>query len=255
MISRYNAWLNNVALSEVSPDIYISDIEYEPTMSKASTNAIGKRDGQYSGHEKYVESNKITVYFEARAYKTADRQRIVQDVIAWGANGGWLQCSDRIGQRIYVKASKLPNISSVMRWLDNLSIEFTAYDYPFWVGDFPSTVTLENGATGTLFLPGVWRSQAELSVLALSSVTSINVQVGNTNLILSGLAMESGDVLTLTYTDENHIMEIKHGSTSVLNKRAAESDDDLLAEPGSNDLAFTSDGFAFCTIKVKGVWL
>ncbi len=255
MISRYNAWLNNVALSEVNPDIYISDIAYQPTMSKANVYAIGKRDGQYSGAERHVESNRITIYFEVRAYKTEDRQRIVQDVISWASKGGWLQCSDRIGQRIYVKPSKYPTVSSVMRWLDNLAIEFTAYDYPFWESVYPTTVTLENGATGVLFLPGVWRSFAELSILAASPVTDVNIKVGNTKLILSGLTMESGDTLKLSYTDENHIMEIKQGQTSVLNKRTANSDDDLIAEPGNNELEFTANDSAFCTITVKGVWL
>lgn len=255
MISRYNAWLNNVALSEVNPDIYVSDIAYQPTMAKANTYAIGKRDGQYSGSEKYVESNRIVVYFTVRAYKTADRQRVVQDVISWATKGGWLQCSDRIGQRIYVKMSKAPTVNSVMRWLDNLSVEFTAYDYPFWVSDYPTTATLENGATGSLFLPGVWRSYAELSVLAASSITDINIKVGNTKLILSGLTMESGDVLKLSYTDENHIMEIKQGNTSVLDKRTAASDDDLIAEPGRNELEFTANDSAFCTVTIKGVWL
>lgn len=255
MISRYNAWLNNIALSEVNPDIYVSDIEYEPTLSDENTYAIGKRDGQYSGREKFVESNRIIIYFEARAYKTENRQRIVQDVISWASKGGWLQCSDRVGQRIYVKPSKFPAVSSVMRWLDNLSVEFTAYDYPFWESTYPTTVTLENGATGVLFLPGVWRSFAELSVLAASSVTDVNIKVGNTKLILSGLTMESGDTLKLSYTDENHIMEIKQGQTSVLNKRTANSDDDLIAEPGNNALEFTANDSAFCTISIRGVWL
>jgi phage-related protein len=254
MISRYAVWLNDVSLAEVDPTIYVSDIGYNPSAPKFNSSRLGGRDGQYSGAD-YIEKNVITVSFEIHEYHTARRQEIAQDVANWASNGGWLKTSDRVSQKIYVKPTRFPAVSSVMRWTENLTVEFTAFDFPYWQDEEPQTVTLENGGTGELFVSGVRPTAAEMALTASANISSINVQVGASRLILSDLGAVSGDVITVSYTDEHHILEIKKNGASILNKRTAASNDDLIVAPGLNAVSFSADGGATCTISVRGVYL
>lgn len=255
MISRYNAWINDVALSEIHPDVYVMDIAYQPVSTSINVSDRGGQDGQHSGQNAHVKNNKVVITFMVRAYETNARQSIVQDVIWWAGKGGWLKCSDRLGQKMYVKPSKYPAASSVMRWSDPLTIELTAYEYPFWVSDAVTEVTLSNGQTSSVYMAGVWESCAEAEVTANAAVTSLTITVGDTSITFSGLSMASGDVLTISYTDEKHIMEIKLNGSSALNKRTASSADDLIVHPGANAVSFTADGNASCVIKVREVRL
>ena len=254
MISRYAVWLNDVFLADVDPTIYVSDISYNPSAPKFNSSRLGGRDGQYSGTD-YIEKNVITVSFEIHEYHTARRQEIAQSVANWASNGGWLKTSDRVSQKIYVKPTRFPAVSSVMRWTENLTVEFTAFDFPYWQDEEPQTVTLENGDTGELFVSGVRPTAAEMALTASANISSINVQVGASRLILSDLGAVSGDVITVSYTDEHHILEIKKNGTSILNKRTAASNDDLIVAPGLNAVSFSADGSATCTISVRGVYL
>lgn len=255
MISRYNVWLNDVSLSEINPDIYVANISYQPSAVSIDVVNHARQDGQYSGVMRSIKNNRIAVQFMVRTYDTAGRQSIVQDIIGWAGKGGWLKCSDRLGQKIYVKPSKLPAIASVMGWTDVLTIEFTAYDYPFWLSENENKVVLTSGSDSSLFLAGVWDSFAEVEIVANAAVTSLTVVVGDSSITLNGLNLASGDVLTISYTDEHHIMEIKSNDVSLINKRTVESADDLIVNSGSNNVSFTASGDATCTLKVREVRL
>lgn len=254
MISRYAVWLNDVSLAEIDPDIYVADISYTAASPKVESSRLAASDGQYVSRD-YIDSAKVAVSFEVHAYSTARRQAIVERIAVWAANGGWLKTSDRAGQKLYVRSSRYPAVNSVMRWTDNLSVEFTAYDFPFWVDEQPNAITLAQGATGNLFVYGMRPTGAELAITAVSAVSRVEVHAGDSKLILDGISMVSGDVLNVSYTDDHHILEIKQGNTSLLNKRTAASDDDLIVSPGTNAVSFTADGNATCVLSVKGVYV
>lgn len=256
MISRCDVWLGGVALSEVSPSIYVADIAYQAASPTINTSRIAALDGGYSGKRAYLKESKITVSFAVQEYSVQRRQEVVQDVIAWAVNGGWLRASDRFGQRIYVKASKLPAVTSALRWTENLSIEFTAYDYPYWTDETPVKVTVARGDTETLKLRGTYQSCVCAVVTAGAAVTQISITVGDTTLALEDLELQDGDTVTVSYTDEFHLLQIVDGDgVSLLDKRTAASADDLIAQPGENDVSFTADGTASCLISAKGVYM
>lgn len=255
MMSRYRVWLDDASLEEISPQIYVSDISYAAASPSYTASRIGMTDGQRTGDGDYYDGAMIVVSFAIREYNTAARQAILQNVAAWAAKGGWLKTSDRPDQMIYVRCNKLPAISSVLRWTQSLSIEFAAYDFPFWVDVEPVSVTVANGDTETFFLGGIRRNYAEFTLTAGAAITSITLRVGDTTLALSSLSVSSGDTVTLSYTPDHHIMELKHGTTSILDKRTATSDDDLIAEVGENEVELTTDGTASCTVTVRGVYV
>lgn len=255
MISRYTVWLNDVSLEEIDPSIYVADISYTAASPEFSTLRLAATDGRYSGKGDYIKEAKISVSFEVHEYRTERRQEIVQNVAIWASKGGWLKTSDRMSQRIYVKPTRLPAVVSAMRWTDNLSVEFTAFDFPFWVDEYPTEITLARNGSGSLFVPGMRSTPAELAVTATAAVSQVEVHAGNSTLILQGLGLVSGDVLTVSYTDEHHILEIKNGNTSLLDKRTAESDDDLIVSPGVNTVSFSANGNSNCVISVRGVYV
>lgn len=255
MISRYEVWLNDVPLSGIDTNIYVYDISYQAAGLARTTSRIAALDGQYSGGKDYIDSNKITVSFMVREYRTARRQEIVQNVIAWASNGGWLKTNDRTGKRIRVVPTRLPAVSSVMQWTDVLSLEFTAFDFPYWQDETAQTVTLAKGKSGKLTLPGVRRTQVEAVITANAAITTFTIVCGATKIVLAGLELAAGDVVNISYTDDHHILEIKSGNTSLLNKRTAASNDDLIAEVGENSVSFSASGSATCTLSAKGVYL
>lgn len=260
MISRYNVWLNDVPLSNIDPSIYVGDIGYQAASPERSAARLAANDGQYSGSHDIFPANRIAISFMVREYSTQRRQEIVQAIIAWAINGGWLKTSDRIGQRIYVKPSRLPAVNSAVRWTDSIVIEFMAYDYPFWSSEIPTTASVASGSGVNIFVEGVHDVPAEAVITAEAALTWVSVYAGDSVLSLTGLTVAQNDTITISYTDEHHILEINQKSgntvTSLLDKRAPTSSDDLVLKPGINYITlYSGDGSSTGVFTAKGVYL
>ena len=265
MISRYEVWLNNTALSEVAPSVYISDIAYQAASLSRSTGRLAARDGQFSGNKEYFPESKVSISFSVREYDTELRQRVAQDVVLWASKGGWLNTSDRQGLRMYVKPTRLPAVFSALKWTDTLTVEFTAFDYPFWEEVKPTTVELDPGGFEQVFLHGVHSAYMCAEITAKAKLTTVTIGCAGTKIVLSGITVNSGEKIVISYTDEHHILEInnvvtdsstgKVTETSLLDKRTAGSNDDLIAKVGWNDVYFQSNASATCVLSVRGVYV
>lgn len=254
MKSRYSVTLNNVPLSALDDCIYVSDISYTPASPKHETTRYAARQGVYAG-EPYIESSRVTVSFMIRHYTTHERQQTAQQVMRWCAAGGWLQTSDRPHQRIYVRCTRFPAVESALRWTDALTVEFTAFAYPFWQDSMPATVSLSSGDTQSVFMPGVWPADIEATVTAREAITTFTITCGATSMTFSGLSVSEGGTVTISYTDDRHLLEAKADGVSVLDKRTSESSDDLVLAPGDGTVSFTADARAGCRLLIRGVWL
>lgn len=255
MISRYNVWMNDISLTEIDPAIYIADISYQAAKPSRSANRLAMADGQHSYGQDYFEESKTTVYFAVREYNTNKRQRIVQDIVTWAMNGGWLKTSDRIGQRIYVHTSQFPSVASALQWTDNLSVEFTAYDYPFWQDETANTIDLNSGDEGDLFVPGVRKTVVEAVIVPSEPMTGFAIECGDTFMGFSDLSIPADQPIKITYTDDHHILTIESNGESLLSNRTTDSDDDLALEPGMGYVYFDAETAAVCTLSVRGVYL
>ena len=263
MISRYSVSLGNVSLAGLDENIYVSDISYQAASPSRSTNQIAARDGQYSGENEHFSEAKVAVTFMARAYDTADRQEIIQKVAAWAAGGGWLTTSDRPGQRLYVVCTRYPAVTSVMRWTENLSLEFTAFDYPFWTDTTATEVTLTSSgskATKTLTLGGVRNSFVEATVTAGAAITTLEFGCGSTAIKLTGLSIANEETVRIRYENKHHTLWIHKGdyfsnATSLMDKRTTDSSDDLVAAVGANTVTFKANASASCVFRGRGVYL
>lgn len=172
MVSRFEVWVDDVALSSISPAIRIADIIYSrPQMSNSGYNYPGRSGSVITART--ASTTSCTVTFEVREYDPAKRMGIVNDINKWactwhpyspnvngyGVNGaslvssgkGILKTSDRPGQVLILAYAEPAVISSSLKWTDTLSVTFVAV-YPYWVSDETVTVTLNPGYTDTVDL-------------------------------------------------------------------------------------------------------
>ena len=253
MISRYECTLDGIALTSLSPSIYISDINYYPPEYNQETFIPAKLQGARVVRS-YKERASVTVTFQIRDYSTVMRQTICQAIVTWARDGKVLHTSDRPGQRLVCFCEQYPVITSAMRWTDDLSITFTALNVPYWQEDALSRLTISGThETGLLTVPGnAPDTVVEVTVVPQANLSEITLKVKNTQLTLSNLGAVVGDRITITY-DEQMIQSIKKNSTSILSKRTGA--DDLKAICGkSNEAEFTATAACSVTFYARGRW-
>lgn len=254
MISRYEAWLNGVALSSVNPDILIMDIEQSSANIRTETFTTAKRHGSRI-YKRRFEKASVTIRFAIRKYNIADRRAVCSDVVRWAKNGGILETNDRDGQRLRCVLDTVPIVSSALRWTDPLTITFSAYALPFWEEKSESVLHLSGtSGEGVLFVPGdVDGAMIEATVTSNGNLSTLALSANGKTITLSGISVGSGGVVELSYNDEM-VQSIKANGTSVLSKRTGA--DDLIAVcGGSNTFGFASDANVDVNFKVRGLWI
>lgn len=253
MNSRYSVTLNGEPLLQISPNIIITDINYDSPKVNIETYNVAKRHGSII-HRQYVDKKSVTISFMIREYTTARRQAVCSSVIKWAKKGGVLKINDRPGQHLDCVCESYPSVSSVRDWLSEVSITFSAFANPFWIDDIQSSIALSGTAgNGMLYVPGdAQETFVEATVKAKAALTSFTLTVGGrTMTVTSNIA--NGHTVKLEY-DKNMILSIKDNNTSILNKRTGA--DDLIAVCGErNTVSFTSSANADVVFSAKGAWL
>ena len=255
MKSRYQAILNNVALSSISDKILILDIKPVAQNIQDSTFRTAKRDGARI-NRRYIGSIGVTISFGIYEYNTSRRQDICADIARWAKNGGVLETNDRPGQYLQCVCSKMPVVDSARDWTKALQMTFMAYEVPYWQEKAAASATITGtSATGSLYVPGnADGALVEVSAKANASLSgSVVLGVNGRTLTLSGLSLSANDVIRITY-DTEAIQSIKVGNTSLLDKRTGV--DDLLANCGENNaLSLTASASVSATFSVRGLWV
>lgn len=254
MISRYEAYLNGVALGSLSTDILILDIEYPAPTIRTETFTVAKRQGSRV-HRRFVEKTLVTISFAIRNPDTRARQTICGAVAKWAKNGGILTINDRVGQRLRCVCDTPPSVSSALRWGDTLRVVFVAYSLPFWEEVVPSSLRLSGTqGSGPLFVPGsVDGAVVEAAIKANAALSTVTLGANGSTLTLSGLSVASGQTINITYND-NMVQSIKVGSTSLIDKRTGV--DDLLVNCGeTNTLTVSANASVTVDFSVRGLWL
>lgn len=251
---KYEVWMNDIALSSLSPAIFISGIAYKPATKKVNSDDIAGRDGERIENVKYKGAT-VTVSFILRKTATEYRQDINDAIVAW-ATKGILRTSDRPWKRLRVLCVDPPYIPDTCDWTTPISMTFKAFEYPFWEDTVQSVLSLAaaTSGSGTLYVPGsVGKALVEVTVTPSSSMANITLTVGNTSITLTGVSATSSASVTITYDDKG-IQQIMCGSTSILDKRTGS--DDLLAECGkTTTFSFTASAAAAVTFMARGQWL
>lgn len=248
MISRYDVYLNNIALSFLHPALKVLNIEYQDPQIDVSTAEIATRPGAYVTRQN-ITSAAVTVSFELHIYSTQARRAALDSVIAWAMQGGTLEASDREDQQLHVICTDLPAMTA-KAWTEPLSLTFTAHETPFW-----QDKTAATSDNGSIYVPGnvppaIARAQVDAVLTATEDLTECSLTVNSNTIYLSGLSLEQGDTITISH--ENGILSIRSGQTSLLDKRTGA--DDLLAVCGEWNTFYT-DGDVTAEISIRGLWL
>jgi len=253
MISRYEAYMDGIALSSVHPSLVITDISHPGSALNINTNTIADRDGVQIASRRRANTS-VSISFMLRIYNTAERQKAMQEVQRW-ASGSALEVSDRPGQVLYCVCNQMPVVSSVQKWTEVITMTFVSYEKPFWTEKYPAVFTA-TGKTGTgeLFVPGnAGKVYAEALIVPDSTLGSISLTVGTTTITLTNVSATDDDEIRIFY-DDRGIQHIRKGIASILSKRTGA--DDLVAECGKvNGVSFGAADTVTVTFSIRGCWL
>lgn len=256
MISRYEVMLDGVPLSSMHDELMILDVQHTPAQRQANVARKAKGHGGYvSGI--YQQQTTVSVLFELHVYDIRERQRVCDEIATAAINCKILQTSDRPGKRLHVICDQPPAIESAQQWTSQIAMTFSAYSIPFWEETAPAVVTLTGTAkTDTLFVPGnAGETFVDVEVSAPSGISSLTISAGSNTIALTGLSVAAGGVIKVTH-DENGILSIKNGNTSILSHRTAVSSDDLLVISGKrNNVSVSANNAVSCRFSARGVWL
>ena len=256
MISRYEVLLDGVPLSSMHDQLMILDIQHTPAQRQGNMSRKAKGNGVYiSGL--YQQQTTVSISFELHVYSIHERQRICDNIATMAMNCKILQTNDRPGKRLRVTCDQPPAIESAQQWTAPITMTFSAYAIPFWEESVPASVALTGtNKTGTLFVPGnAGETFVDVEVSAPSGISSLTISAGSTTITLTGLSVAAGGVIKVMH-DENGILSIKNGNTSLLGHRTAASSDDLLVISGKrNNVSVSANNAVSCKFNARGLWL
>ena len=254
MRSRYLAALDGVELSAIAPEIIVTDITHNAPVREVRAYDIAGRNGKL--YTRTVTSSAgVTVSFEIHTPDVRRRAAIMEDVQRWAMPGGVLTTSDRPDRVLRVVCESLPTVGSAQKWTGISSIGFAAYAVPFWEDETPRRVSITGNGRKSLFVPGFAAPagvEARVTNTGSGAISSVTLTAGETTMTFSGLSLGAGQTMTLSH-DARGLLTSRIGGESVLNKRTAESGDELELEPGKNaTLTAATNGTASTTFEVRG---
>lgn len=258
MADRLFCALNGTALRQLDERIHVLDIEeLAPVLRTATAARVG--DGLHL-LRRQRERLSVRIRFLIEEYDVSARHQLLHLVCAWAEAGGALTL-DADGKRVLrVVCTALPAMSS-LNWLETLSVDFTAFDCPYWEDAAETAFLLPNTAesgVARVFVPGdapetplnlVLRnlSDAALTTLTVSAVGVIR---------LGGISVPSGAAVHLHHDAGVFAAEAATDggeSVSLLSARTPESADDLLLRPGCiNEIRVDANVAVFASGRCKG---
>lgn len=253
MKMRYACQMDGVELDSLAPSLYVTDIAEAAPAADHSVVALA------GGGRRILRDDRaslvVTVTFVIREYDVTRRKAVCQAVAAW-AQGKHLSVNDRPGQRLRVACSKLPVVRSALRWTDSLSVEFTAWELPFWESVQEAQVARSGSGTAELRFPGTMADSPLCAKLTASgSVNRVVIACGEQRYTLENLGMVSGDVLTIGQ-DDRGLQFMRVNDRSVLACRTTDSSDEILLQPqAGNVIDLTADGSVAAVFSARGRWM
>ena len=257
MRTRYDVYMDGLPLDAIDPAIYVTDVQETPASYDATTLQRAKGDG-LRVLRRLRDSLQVRVAFMVRETDVGRRREIVQRVAAWAMGGKYLALGDRPGQRLRVLCETLPGITSALKWTQELSMTFTAYAMPYWEADMPTrasftgtggTAAIHQAGTAPCFL------EAEISNTSGSTLTSLSMAADGQTMAFTGMALGAGRTLKIFY-DDKWLLRAEVDGASVLNRRTADSVDDLILPPGkATTVTIAADKAVSVTLKARGLWL
>lgn len=248
MIQRFDVWFNNVSLQSVCPSARILDIKYKPVQwnTTAEKKALGHGMIRTARN---IPSASVSITVQVREYDPASRQNALMELARWADGDGYLETSDRPGQRLYCSCDAVPMVSSALRWLDAVNIVFMAYEKPFWEDKVINYITINKPTTATVYGgirgAGIAENPYLEGIVTIKTGTATQITVNVVNIgwmLLNNISIAPGKTVEFG-TDNNGIFFVKSDGVGLLNKIAPSSADNLRIKKGVvNQVAFATQG-------------
>lgn len=269
-MSLFDVTLNNVLLSSLSDKIIVRDILEEPIDQDIYKTNIAMNAGQRVS--KVVRrALSVRVVYVIRERDPRMRAAIQSDIAAWARDGGVLAVNYRTSPDLYQGESmqlhvvlEVPPVQdSALKWTQDLSMTFTAYNPPYWEStvqygaqintSYNSMLGLYLGSV-PLYMSGTApKSPITATVNNVSSgvLQSLTISAKHCSFFFVGLNIQPGGTLYIEY-DDNGLLKIRDNNNfSLLSARTASSNDELFALPGGlNSFTVNANvqvsGYLFC---------
>ena len=257
-MNRFDVYLDGIALSSISPKIYITNVNESEPRVRMTTDDNAKYIGSRL-RTRRVTDREIEIVYMVRERDVARRAQIMDDISAW-VRDGRLMVNYRENMFLPVYFASIPTPASSLDWTDELSLLFTAYS-PYWRSLYPIRISSDltaNMKTDVNFYPtGNSETFLEFSIenTSTSTLNSLTVETGVRKFKFKGLGLANGETLNVSYGD-NEILQIVANGASALSKRTADSDDDLILQPRTqNTVSVTSDAAATIHLQARGRYI
>lgn len=259
MKELYPVRLNGVGLNAIDARFHVADVEEEAPKIKVTTQSRAKYDGLRMMRRER-EARRIIVHVVLWERDKMKRLALYDKLVEWAENGGMLTLGYRNGQQIRVECTELPDISG-RDWKEEMDVAFTAYD-PYWRGLDPvaTSVSTAAGQVATAYLRprGTARHtflEFEITNNSSSVIGSASISVNGYSFVLQDISLGPGRALAASY-DEHGFLTLKVDGTSVMDKRTADSADDLvIMERESNEITIVTDQAATARLLAWEQWL
>ena len=238
------AALDGAQLDEIDSRILIQSIE--PASGKDQLNTVSLWGGVGSRvTNEHRDSLDVVVKYslDMKHALYAERNEVLEQVAAWAMKGGWLTISQKPDRHLKVFCAQLPADGDQMEWTNRYSITFRACGVPYWQEERASQLRL-NGVRNVSRQFGVGGTRETVMEAAFtntsgSTVNQIDLTAGSSAFHLRGLGLANGETLKIDHDDDGKkcVLRIRIQGTggawrSALDKRTAESSDDLAVSPG-----------------------
>lgn len=255
ILNRLEAWMDGVALTSISPVIFIEEISTAPAGVQITSAELAGRNGVRQLNTRRSQPS-VTITLRILEGNRVARQAIYQQVVSW-ASGSRLRISDRPEQELRCVCTAMPALSNVMKWIEPVSITLTGLEHAFWEDRVVSTLTLSGtSGSGNLYVPGNGGEVCGevVATPASGTLNTLTLTVGQTSMSFSSLGATGGSPFKISY-DERLLQSIKVGNSSAMSKRSGASADDLLGVCGKiNTISMTANVSTSVVFRFRGAW-
>ena len=258
------AALNGVQLDEIDSRILIQGIEPAAGKDQLTTVSLwGGVGSRVTGEHR--DSLDIVVKFslDIKRGNYTERSAVFEKIAAWAMGGGWLTVSQKPERKIRVVCAQLPAEGDPLEWTNRYSITFRAHGVPYWQQETASQLRIagENSFTRQFGVGGTRQTVMEATFKNTSggTVNRFDLTCGGSHIYLRNLALANGETVYIDHEDDGKrcVLRIRIQSTggtwrSAMDKRTADSSDDLYVNPGVNNVTLYAGGIGTLLLMCAG---
>lgn len=254
MLTYFDAAIGGEWMSSLDENLLVIDVQ------ESKKKSISTADKPFADGQRFIRSQRKTLSVAVRfviAHADPSRRAYVLGLVQeWAHKGERLEVNYRENQFLLARCDDPPSLTSANVWTGEMTVVFTAYEFPFWLGHDEAAVTISG--SGSISPGGTYdRIPCDVRITNKGSapVTAVTVSANQTSMSFEGISLPPGAALEITHSEQG-ILSAKIGEASVLARRTDTSSDDLLVSGGTNNsISVAANGSVTAAFKARGVYL